>query len=413
MMMSHRASLCACPAIRGRSVNPLYPVPVGEAMTLIGEMGERQLIEDFGTFIVREGEVGPGDDAAILSRGVVASTDAVTFDRHMPAGMTYEQFGWYSAAVSFSDLAAMGARPTGILAALTLPGDLDVQAAYDIMSGISQCAEFCGTGIAGGDTKVGPGVVTTTAIGSMDGRRPMLRSGARPGDVVAVTGPIGGPAAGFLSLELGLEADDARDLLYVPIPRVAEGAAMASSGAVTSCMDLSDGLGTALNTICADSGVGMEVELSFIPKGPSVDEIAEASGRDVRELLFGWGGEYELLFTADRDKLNLLYEAEVPFSIIGVVNDTGAPHLVDGGKRTVISYGEYRARRGLVLREGRGRLRLRAVPAPLQDTPRADRQVHRPPRGRGHAGRLDVRKGHLDERGPDGEEAPVPLHARG
>ena len=354
-------------------------------MTLIGEIGERQLIEDFGTFIVREGEVGPGDDAAVLGRGVVVSTDAVTFDRHMPAGMTYEQFGWYSAAVSFSDLAAMGARPTGILASLVLPGDLDVQAAYDIMSGISQCAEFCGTGIAGGDTKVGPGVVTTTALGSMDGRRPMLRSGARPGDVVAVTGPVGGPAAGFVSLELGIDAEDARSQLYVPVPRVAEGEAMAATGVVTSCMDLSDGLGTALNTICAASGVGMEVELSFIPRGPSVDEMAEASGRDVRDLLLGWGGEYELVFTAPQDALDRLYEAEVPFSIIGIVNDTGAPHLIDGGERMVIPYGEYRfPDRGGVLREGRRRLRLRPVPAPLQDRRGPDRTLHGPQgRGRG------------------------------
>lgn len=311
-------------------------------MTLTGDLGERQLIEDFGTFIRREGAVGPGDDAAVLGNGTVVSTDVVTFDRHFPAGMTYEQFGWYAAAVSFSDLAAMGARPTGLLTALALPGDLEAQAAYDIMSGASQCAEYCGTGILGGDTKTGPGVVCTTAMGAMDGRRPMLRTGARPGDVVAVTGPLGGPAAGFLSLELGIDAEDARQSLYVPVPRIADGAAMAGSGAVTSCMDLSDGLGTALNTLCADSKVGMEVELSFIPKGPSVDEMAAASGRPVEDLLLGWGGEYELLFTADPDRLERLYDSEVGFHIIGIVNDSGSPHLVSNGKRTDIPYGEYR-----------------------------------------------------------------------
>mgnify|MGYP004492342999 CR=1 FL=1 len=137
-------------------------------MTLIGELGERELIADFCTFIRKEGSVGPGDDAAVLTNGTVASTDVVTFDRHFPAGMSYEQFGWYAAAVSFSDLAAMGARPTGFLAALALPGDLDAQAAYDIMSGISQCAEYCGTGIAGGDTKIGPGVVAGTALGTLN-----------------------------------------------------------------------------------------------------------------------------------------------------------------------------------------------------------------------------------------------------
>ena len=191
-------------------------------MTLLGDIGERQLIEDFKSFIRPEGLVGPGDDAAIIGKDTVVSTDIVTFDRHFPAGMTYEQFGWYAAAVNFSDLAAMGARPIGFLAGLALPLDLDSKAAYDIMSGIDQCCEFCGTGIVGGDTKTGPGIVAGTAIGTMDGRKPMLRSGASPGDVVAVTGPLGSPAAGFISLDHGIDAPAARESLYVPIPKVAE-----------------------------------------------------------------------------------------------------------------------------------------------------------------------------------------------
>ncbi len=320
------------------------------SMSRIGDVGERQLIRDFRSFIRPEGSVGPGDDAAVLLDGTVVTTDMVTFDRHFPAGMTYEQFGWYSAAVSFSDLAAMGARPTGFVAALALPPELEAQAAYDIMSGIDQCCEYCGTGIAGGDTKNGPGIVCGTAFGTMDGRPPMLRSGARPGDVVAVTGPLGSPAAAFIAIENGVEAPEARDSLYVPIPKVPEGISMASSGAVTSCMDLSDGLGTALNTLCESSGVGMDVELDFIPKGAWVDEMSELSGKPVPDLLLGWGGEYELVFTADRDRLDRLYDAEVEFSIIGMVNDSGAPHLVDGGSRTVIPYGEYRARRVGILR---------------------------------------------------------------
>ena len=318
-------------------------------MVRIGDIGERQLIEDFKSFIRPEGMIGPGDDAAIVGDGVVVSTDIVTFDRHFPAGMSYEQFGWYSAAVSFSDLAAMGARPTGFLAALALPLDLEAQAAYDIMSGIDQCCEFCGTGIVGGDTKTGPGIVAGTALGTMDGRHPMTRSGARPGDVVAVTGPLGSPAAAFIALDLGVDAPEAKDALYVPIPKVAEGIAMADSGAVTSCMDLSDGLGTALNTICASSGVGIDVELDFIPRGPWVDEMAEAARKPVNDLLLGWGGEYELLFTADRDRLRKLYDAELEFSIIGMVNDSGHPDLVEDGRRTRIPYGEYRSRRGQVL----------------------------------------------------------------
>lgn len=310
-------------------------------MTLLGDIGERQLIEDFKSFIRPEGMVGPGDDAAVIGKDVVVSTDIVTFDRHFPAGMTYEQFGWYAAAVNFSDLAAMGARPTGFLAALALPMDLDSSAAYDIMSGIDQCCEFCGTGIVGGDTKPGPGLVAGTAIGSMDGRKPMLRSGAMPGDVIAVTGPLGSPAAGFLSLDKGIDATEARESLYVPIPRVVEGIALASTGVVTSCMDLSDGLGTALNTIAAASGVGMDIELDFLPHGACVDEMSECTETPLEEMLLGWGGEYELVFTADKDGLERIYDAEVEFHIIGMVNDGGSVDLVNDGERKRIDYGRY------------------------------------------------------------------------
>lgn len=310
-------------------------------MERIGDLGERRLIDDFRSFIKTSGTIGPGDDAAILENGTVVTSDIVSFDRHMPAGMTYEQFGWYSAAVSFSDLAAMGARPTGFIASLALPGSLEVQAAYDIMSGIDQCCEFCGTGIAGGDTKPGPGIVCGTALGTMDDRRPMLRSGANVGDAVAVTGPLGSPAAAFIALENKVDAAEAKDALYMPIPKVEAGIAMAGSGAVTSCMDLSDGLGTALNTLCEASGVGIDIESDFIPRGPWVEVMAELSGRPVKDLLLGWGGEYELLFTADKEKLNRLYDAEVEFFIIGMVNDSGRPELIQDGKRSVIPYGEY------------------------------------------------------------------------
>ncbi len=310
-------------------------------MTLLGDVDERQLIEDFRSFIRPEGRIGPGDDAAITLDGTVVTTDIVTLDRHFPAGMTYEQFGWYAAAVNFSDLAAMGARPTGFLAALALPATLEVQAAYDIMSGIDQCAEFCGTGIVGGDTKRGPGIVAGTALGTMDDRKPMLRSGAVPGDIVAVTGPIGGPAAALAAIDHGIESEEARDSLYMPIPKMEEGIALSATGAVSSCMDLSDGLGTALNTLCKSSGVGMDIELEFIPREDYVEEISEETDVPVRDLLFDCGGEYELLFTADRGMLRKIYDAEVPFHIIGMVDDSGFPELLADGKRSRIGNGRY------------------------------------------------------------------------
>lgn len=310
-------------------------------MPLLSDTDERSLIDDIRLFIRTDGIVGPGDDAAILSNGTVASTDIVSFDRHFPAGMTYEQFGWYAAAVNFSDIASMGARPIGFLAGMALPGNLEKQNAYDIMSGISQCCEYCGTGVIGGDTKPGPGIIAGTALGSMDGRKPMLRSGANPGDIIAVTGPLGGPASGFLDIEYGLGLTSARNSLYVPIPKVAEGIALAETNAVTSCMDISDGLGTTLNTLCSQSNVGALVEWDFIPKDEHTMEAAESTGTSLRELLFDFGGEYELLFTADKNRLKQLYDSEVEFHIIGMVNDSDRVELLKDGERSVIGYGRY------------------------------------------------------------------------
>jgi thiamine-monophosphate kinase len=209
------------------------------------------------------------------------------------------------------------------------------------MSGIDQCCEFCGTGIIGGDTKSGPGIVTGTAIGTMDGRRPLTRSGAEPGDLLAVTGPLGGPAAALLDIEHDLGLDYTRESLYVPIPRIDAGVDLASSGCVTSCMDLSDGLGTAINTICQSSGVGMMVEYDFLPKAAGVQEASDATGTPMEDLLMYCGGEYELMFTVKKDGLDKLYEMELEFSVIGLVNDSGKAELIREGKRSEIGYGRY------------------------------------------------------------------------
>jgi len=175
----------------------------------------------------------------------------------------------------------------------------------------------------------------------MDGNSPMLRSGAQPGDIVAVTGPLGGPAAGYLAIENDIDCQDAKDTLFMPIPRVVEGMELASSGVVTSCIDLSDGLGTALNTICKASNVGIDVEFSFLKHEKFVDEIAEKTGTPLEKLLIGWGGEYELMFTASPNRLKKLYDAELEFSIIGMVNDSGEADLIRDNNRSRIDYGEY------------------------------------------------------------------------
>lgn len=317
-------------------------------MATVREIGERQLIDNIRSIIrPRSGHtsVGPGDDAAVVDGindgSVVISTDVVTKTRHFPEGMTYEQFGWTAAAVNFSDIASMGARPLGFLPAVTVPEDEDESSLYDIMSGIDQCCEFCKTDVVGGDTKFGELAIAGTAFGTMEGRKPMTRRGAQPGDIVAITGTLGNAAAGYYALKNGIEADDRIFSLMVPVPHTEDGIRMSSTGIVRSCMDLSDGLANAASSICGMSRVGMEIEWEFLPVDDETKNILESCRLDVKETVTRWGGEYELLFTFDRKDIQKLYGANVAFSIIGTVTDGDKAYLSDGDTRTELRDGIY------------------------------------------------------------------------
>ncbi len=313
-------------------------------MSSLKEVGERHLIENIMSVIrPSPGTIGTKDDAAVIpvNGDVVACSDIVTFERHMPMGMSFEKFGWTAAAVNFSDLAAMGARPIGILASLAMPEDMDESELYDIMSGLDQCAEFVGTTIVGGDTKPGNGMISCTALGTMEGRRPMMRNGANIGDLVAVTGGLGGAAAGFKAIENGLEAEEAIFKLMTPIPLVYEGIELSGCGKVTSCIDLSDGLATAANTICEQSHVGMEIVYEFLPIDQDVDEVSERLRIPKKDLVLGWGGEYELMFTFPKSEIETLQNTGVFFSIIGHVTDDDGAYLMEDDRRVRLENGCY------------------------------------------------------------------------
>ncbi|MBQ7701971.1 MAG: thiamine-phosphate kinase [Candidatus Methanomethylophilaceae archaeon] len=314
-------------------------------MASLKEVGEQQLIRNIRSIIRPAKDArGTDDDAVVLQTGgdIVASTDVVTFERHMPRTMSYERFGWMAAAVNFSDLAAMGARPIGLLTSLSMPPDMDEHDLYDIVSGMDQCAEFVNTFIVGGDTKPGTGSISCTALGTMEGREPMMRSGAEVGDIVAVTGPLGGPAAGFAALENNIDAEEAIFSLMVPVPMVDAGIALSSTGKVTSCIDLSDGLATAANTICKQSHVGMEIVFDFLPVAEDVEEVCNATGGSMKDMLIGWGGEYVLMFTFRKEDVSIIQDSGVMFSIIGhVTNDDGVYLLEGESERTRIGNGVY------------------------------------------------------------------------
>lgn len=245
--------------------------------------------------------VGPGDDAAVLRDGTVLCVDAMVDRVHWDERFSPEDVGWRLVMVNASDINAMGARPTWALLALSLP-EVDAAWLEGFQSGLHGALDQLGIPLVGGDTTRG---ATATASLTMGGRlvaEPLLRSAARPGDRIYVSGPLGVAAGGFHGL-----IDPGRFLR--PRPPLDLGPALALRG-VRCAMDLSDGLVEDLERLCEASGVGARIDAASIP------HPAEVS----LDLALGFGDDYELLIATDQD-LDLPcighIEAEVGVRLVG------------------------------------------------------------------------------------------------
>jgi thiamine-monophosphate kinase len=223
--------------------------------------------------------VGIGDDAAVVdapSGSVVATVDLVLEGRHfLRSWSSAYDVGVKGAARSLADVAAMGAAPTALLVALAAPGALPASWALELADGLAFEAGRAGAGVVGGDTARADSVVlSVTGLGDLGGRRPVLRSGASPGDVVAVAGPLGHSAAGYALLTArvtgapGLVAAHRR-----PAPPYEAGPEAALLGA-TAMIDVSDGLVADLSHVAEASGVLVDVESSRLALG---DPLAAAA----------------------------------------------------------------------------------------------------------------------------------------
>lgn len=276
---------------------------------------ERRLIEIIRRAPTRGAGVhaGIGDDCAVLAPGpgrlLLATTDLLIEDVHFrrrwaaPADL-----GWKSLAVNLSDVAAMGGRPRWALVALACPAGVSVADAEAFYAGLLALAGEHDVAVVGGDTSASPAgwIVNVTLLGEAAARS-LLRSTARPGDVVAVTGALGSAAAGLALLEertpaagvAGAALEDARAAHLRPRPRVAEGLWLAAAGGVTAMIDLSDGLATDLGHVAEESGVGARVHLDRVPVGDGARAVAAALGRDALTWATSGGEDYELLLTCE------------------------------------------------------------------------------------------------------------------
>jgi thiamine-monophosphate kinase len=270
--------------------------------------------------------IGIGDDAAAW-RGD-ASTQLLTVDsfiqdEHFSLAMTsWQEAGWKALAVNLSDIAAMGGVPQYAVVSLALPGDTEVDDIKALYQGMTELAQEFGVAIVGGDISRAPQVaLNITVLGSTGNRNGTMltRSGARPGERIAVTGYLGAASAGLEMLSGKLTFDDKtsarlKQAFLKPHPRVNEGRLFLEQG-VKAAIDISDGLVSDLGHICQASKLGARLEVSTVP----VDPAARAGfGDRALELALSGGEDYELLFTASAEIIdNVSKIAKCPITVIG------------------------------------------------------------------------------------------------
>lgn len=316
------------------SPSAITPAGGSEASVSLSEVGEFGLIARM-TAGRRQPDstlLGPGDDAAVIAAPdgrVVACTDVLVQGVHFRLDWSSpEQVGRKAAAANLADLAAMGAVPTTLLVGLACPESTPAAQLSALADGLWAEATSAGAGVAGGDVAAAPTIVlSVTALGSLEGREPVTRAGARPGDVVAFRGNLGWSAAGLAVLGRGFRSPAALVNAHrAPEPPYPAGPEAARAGA-TSMIDVSDGLLADLGHVAQASGVRIALESGAFMVPDKLSEIAGALGADP----MGWiltGGEDHALVATFPD------EAARPqgWTVIGRVTDGDAVVHLDGGE---------------------------------------------------------------------------------
>ena len=252
----------------------------------LGEFGLLAELERRGLVLGRDAE------GAVLADGVVVTQDTLVEDVHFRRDWTsWRDLGYKAAAINLSDLAAMGAEPEALLVALSLPPGADASAVGELYEGLNEP----GVPIAGGDTtRADAVVITVTAVGRAE--RVPGRAGARPGDVLVVTGPLGGSAAGLHVLREGLTGFDGLVARHLRPPvRLEEGRRLAA--VAHAMVDLSDGIAGDAARIAERSGCRIVLEPDRIPRATGIEEVAELP-------FWTMGEDYELLAALAPEEAN-------------------------------------------------------------------------------------------------------------
>lgn len=316
----------------------------------VASLGEFGLIDRIRRALrVPDGAVvlGIGDDTAALDTGgpnlVLATVDMQVEGRHFLRARTPpEALGRRVGAVNLSDIGAMGGTPRWALVSLALPPRLPVRWVDSFYQGLDGIMAEFGAYVVGGNLSGGTRIVADlTLLGEVARGQMLTRSGARPGDVILVTGNLGRSAAGRAALDAGLTGDDVTEAIsahLAPWPRVREGQAVAATGGVGAMMDISDGLAGDLGHILDAGGVGATIDARLLPIAADTRQIAAGLGLDPLVLALSGGEDFELLLCAPPTEADRLRAAigdatGTPLTAIGEI----APS--EGGRQMILPNG--------------------------------------------------------------------------
>ena len=289
----------------------------------IEELGELKLIEHLTAGLKKDYDstvcLGVGDDAAAIRMGdgryLLVTVDMLVEGRHFLFDkISPEQLGHKSLAASLSDIAAMGGMPRHAVVSVGWPPYADLKYTEKVYAGMKELAREFGVNIIGGDTVKAPQMlVDVTVLGEME-EEPVARGGARPGDLIAITGRVGASAAGLELLTApeipspaDLEPDISRELVQAhlqPSPRVREAVSLTKAAIPTSMIDISDGVGSEIKHICSSSEVGAMLYAGQLPVNEATREAARVLQKNVLDWALAGGEDYELIFTFPENKLD-------------------------------------------------------------------------------------------------------------
>jgi len=355
--------------------------------TRLIDIGERRLISEY----LRPRYSGRnkwryGDDCAVIfdaSRSpngvIVATADPGPRPVAWDLGFhDYYYWGWLAAAVNWSDIAAAGADPLGLVTSLTLPNDMRVSDFLRLLDGIDACSDLVRSEVQGGNLKEGKAVgCEATAFGVVRGGSPLSRKGAQPGEAICALGCTGLFWSGVLALKAGIMLSEqdtrlVRQALLEPTPLVEVGQRVRDHDLVSACTDNSDGLYGALRGLSESSGVGFEVDADSFEYSDTVHRISGALSTDPTRMAFGFG-DMQLVCSSPQAKIgdlrSICEDLSVGFSTLGRVTDRSDLLLIkDGRSGRLANLDNERFTRSSQFTAGLESYRIRLFERPLWET---------------------------------------------